>query len=304
MTETREPHVDTVVGVTSWEPRFAQGMKRTLEHYSTRHVLAYFIGEYGERTGKARGTLRKLVETCRDAALSERELRFGAPEQAWRALQEDLGPGGLVGRRVLLDITTMPREIIWSALYWLEAASADVSYVYNRPEQYAREWLARDPNNPRLVFRMAGTLEIERPTALLAVTGFDENRCRQAIEFYEPARVVLAAQAGQQHENDERNIGPRFSAGSTEVALATIDAFGKDHGYSVLREQVQELSEKHNVILCSFGPKPSAIALFRLQREFPQTALAYLGCKEYNSEYSSGLGEAVTGKIVWHGQRT
>ena len=303
MTE-RALRVDTIVGVTSWEPRFALGMKRTLGYCSTNQVLSYFVGEYGERTREARSTLEELVATYPGVELSERELRFGAPEEAWRTLQKDLGPGGVVGRRVLIDITTMPREIIWSALYWLEAASVDVCYVYNRPQQYAQEWLARDPNNPRLVFKMAGTLEIERPTALLAVTGFDENRCRQAIEFYEPARVVLAAQAGQQHENDERNIGPRFSAGSTVVEHATMDAFGYDHGYSVLRDQVQELSREHNVILCSFGPKPSAIALFRLQREFPQTALAYIGCKEYNSEYSSGLGEAVSGKIVRHGRKT
>ena len=296
--------VDTIVCVTSWEPRFALGLERTLARWSTNQVLAYFIGEYGERTRKARRALRELVGRFSDVLLCERELRFGAPEETWRTLQNDLGAGGAVGRRILIDITTMPREIIWSGLYWLESTSAEVYYVYNRPEQYAREWLARDPINPRLVFKMAGTLEIERPTALLAVTGFDENRCRQAIEFYEPARVVLAGQAGQQHENEQRNIGPGFSAGSTVLEHSTVDAFGQDHGYSVLRGQVRELSQEHNVILCSFGPKPSAIALFRLQREFPQTALAYIGCKEYNSEYSSGLGEAIAGKVVWHGART
>ena len=71
------------------------------------------------------------------------------------------------------------------------------------------------------------------------------------------------------------------------------------HPYGALRGPVEKLARDHNVILCSFGPKPSAIALFRLQREFPQCSLAYIGCKEYNPNYSVGLGDAISGSISW-----
>ena len=197
-----------------------------------------------------------------------------------------------------MDLTTMPREMIWSVLFWLEAASVEVDYVYYRPETYAEDWLARDPNSPRLVYKLAGTLEVGRPTALVAVTGFDENRCRQAIEFYEPARVLLATQRGGQFKNDMRNVGPKFGRDDKRITRVEVDAYCEDHGYRVLRPEVEMLAEEHNIILCSFGPKPSAIALYRLQREFPQTALAYIGCKEYNPKYSTGLGEAVTGTVL------
>ena len=165
-------------------------------------------------------------------------------------------------------------------------------------QQFPDEAPARDPNNPRLVYKLAGTLEVGRPTALVAVTGFDENRCRQAVEFYEPARVLLAMQSGVQFRNHVRNVGPKFGHGDLRMEHVEVDAFCADHGYQVLRLHMEQLTQKHNVILCSFGPKPSAIALFRLQREFPETALAYIGCKEYNPRYSEGLGEGIAGTVL------
>ena len=293
--------VDTIVTVVSWEPRFTLGIERTLERFSTQRVLAYFIEEYGSRTLVARDALRQLLRKYRHVTYEGREVSFGAPGKMWQVFEGDLGRGSKVGSRVLVDVTTMPREVIWSVLFWLEASAVDVRYVYNRPEKYAEDWLARDPNDPRLVYKLAGTLEIGRPTALVAVTGFDENRCRQAVEFYEPVRILVATQRGDQYGNDVRNVGSSFGLGDTRVERIEVDAFCEDHGYGMLRKRVGELCERYNVILCSFGPKPSAIALFRLQRELPETALAYIGCKEYNPEYSSGLGSAITGVVATRG---
>ena len=212
MNSTRKTF-DTIVTVCSWEPRFLLGIQRTLRQCSAKAMLAYFIGEYGDRTREAREGLRELVARQQPSLdLQEREMTFGTPTAAWEMLQRDLGPKAGVGDAVLVDLTTMPREIIWSTLFWLQAAGTRPCYVYNRPGTYASDWLARDPNDPRLVYKLAGLLDVGRPTALAAVTGFDENRCRQAVEYYEPACMILAAQSGLQYENNLRNVGPRFAA--------------------------------------------------------------------------------------------
>lgn len=291
---------DAIVTVASWEPRFLLGLKQTLRECSAKRVVAYFVGEYSDRTEEARRELQD-IERESEIDLQEEEIHFGRPAETWSTLERSLGPGAKFEGAVLLDLTTMPREIIWSTLFWLEAGRVDTHYVYGRPEAYADGWLAKDPDNPRLVYKLAGTLEVGRATALVAVTGFDERRCRQAIEFYEPARVLLAAQTGRQYRNDARNIGPEFEAGGMPVEHMEVDAFGSDHGYAALRPRVAELARDHNVILCSFGPKPSAIALFILQREFAHCALAYIGCKDYNLNYSKGLGAVVSGRIAWRG---
>lgn len=291
--------VDTIVTVASWEPRFVLGVKRILDTYRAPRLLTYYIQEYCNQTAKAREHLARLLGDYPDVRHDEKDVSFDEPGKTWQTLESDLGPGSGVGRRVLVDVTTMPRDVIWGTLFWLEASSTQVRYIYNRPKAYTGDWLARDPNRPRFVFKLAGTLEIGRPTALVAVTGFDESRCRQAAEFYEPARIVVATQRGEQYDNNVRNVGPKFSESSFVVENVQVDAFSGDHGYSTLRVYVEKLIRKHNVILCSFGPKPSAIALYRLHREFPQTALSYIGCKEYNLKYSDGLGDAVEGAVEW-----
>lgn len=290
---------DALVTVASWEPRFILGLERTLEKYAPRTILSYFLGEYGDRTVKARCALREISNARPGTDLHEQEMTFDAPDKAWRLLEAGLGPAASIGEKVIVDLTTMPREIIWGTLFWLEARAAKVHYVYNQPKAYSSDWLARDPNDPRLVYKLAGTLEVGRPTALVAVTGFDEKRCRQAVEYYEPVRVLLAVQTGQQYGNDRRNVGQNFVASGIPTNRTEMDAYCADHGYSALRGPVQQLAQDHNVILCCFGPKPSAIALFRLQREFPQCALAYIGCKEYSPDYSSGLGDLICGSISW-----
>ena len=294
---------DAVVTVASWEPRFLLGLQRILAENAVSRICAYYLREYADRTKKAREELYQVAGQYGALKVEERELAFGEPAKTWNTLQQDFGKNEEAGRAVLVDLTTMPREIIWSTLFWLESSGTETHYVYSRPSGYGAGWLAKDPDEARLVYKLAGVQEVGRPTALVAVTGFDENRCRQAVEFYEPARVLLAAPSGRQYENNVRNFGPTFVAGGTPIKHTEIDAFVGDHGYEMLREAVEKLARECNVILCSFGPKPTAIALYRLQREFTQCALAYIGCKEYNSAYSTGLGAAVGGSLVWRKRR-
>ena len=49
--------------------------------------------------------------------------------------------------------------------------------------------------------------------------------------------------------------------------------------------------------MSSLGPKPSAIALYRLKKKYPQTSLAYTPSNEFNRDYSYGIGEKCTGQL-------
>jgi hypothetical protein len=290
--------VERIVTVASWEPRFLLGLERALERYEVSRVLVYYVKEYEERTRSGRRQLGDLAAN-RALELSVREIAYGSPSRTWRMIEEDLGSARSRDAGVLLDLTTMPRDVLWTALYWLESSSALVRYIYHRPEAYGSGWLARDPVDPRLLYKLSGELEFGRPTALVAVTGFDLDRCRQAVDFFEPARVVLATQTGRQFENVRRNCSEVLSASGVNPRRVDIDAYSSDHGYAALQEVAEELSEGHNVVLCSFGPKPSAIALYRLQRNHPQSALAFIGCRQYNKDYSEGLGSAIEGCLDW-----
>lgn len=289
-----------MISVASWEPRFELGLERSLERYRPRRLVLYHYHGYAARTADARA---RIVERARNLEIdvSDCALRFSDRRASWSRLKEDLYEARPTGERALLDITTMPRETIWSSLFWLEAARADVRFVYHRPDTYGDEWLARDPDQPRFVYKLAGAPVIGKKTALLMVTGYDRERAVQAIEFYEPAQVVLAFQVGTQFKNSERNLnlhgGGVFD--QSRVERLEVDSYSADQGYAQLRGVVERLSQEFNIVLASFGPKPSAIALYRLQRAFDSCALAYIHCKDYSNDYSTGLGDSLEGSVLF-----
>jgi hypothetical protein len=291
--------VETIITVASWEPRFLLGTTRLLERGSVQRLLMYYYQERAERTAEVRTETRRVC-TRVGVDLSEIQLSFSDPAGTWTRLKSDVGSPDLKDTGVLVDITTMPRETIWAALFWLQSSMAQIKYAYHRPASYGAGWLARDPDQPRFGYKLAGAPDLNRATALLAVTGFDADRALQAIEFFEPVKIVLAVQTGNQFGNAERNVhayrGGAFERG--RVTREDVDAYAYDHGYSVLRRSVECLASEYNIILCSFGPKLSAIALYRLQREFPESALAHIHCRDYSREYSAGIGDTIEGELL------
>ena len=87
----------------------------------------------------------------------------------------------------------MPRDVIWQTLWLLKRCSSEIRVVYHRPKGYG-DWLSRDPRRPRLVFKMSGISAIGKRTALVITAGYDFDRVRHLIDFYEPAFVCLALQ--------------------------------------------------------------------------------------------------------------
>ncbi len=203
------------------------------------------------------------------------------------------------GKDVLLNISTMPREAIWTSLWMLESLSAKIKYVYFKPGAYNDKWLTRDPGTPRLVLKLSGIAQPGRPTALVVITGYDTQRVEQLRSEYEPAITLLGTQVGPRMENLERNpaLHRKQFNGAPSVELFDIDAFSSDHGFATLVRRVKPYLSRFNIVMTSVGPKLSAIALYRCHREYPQIGLTYTPSNEVNPEYSRGMGEAVFGDL-------
>ena len=292
------PSIDTIVTVASWEPRFLLGLERLLNETEASSVLMYFFKEYRTRSQPARDAVAHFTRS-RDVNLIEEELEFEVPANSWRTLQSNLYREPKIAGEILVDITTMPRETIWATLFWLEAGEKNVHYAYHRPSAYPSLWLSRDPNEPRLAFKLAGMPLLDRLTALVAVTGYDTDRVVQAIEFFEPAQTILVAQVGTQFANPERNIEAHdvIALRNCSIKRCEVDSYAEDHGYKKLHEITAELAQQYNVVMFSFGPKPTAVALYRVQRMIPESTLAYIHCKDYNERYSEGIGDTIRGSL-------
>jgi len=293
-----KPEADILISVASWEDRFQLGCKRLVEAHRCSRALVYYSDEYADWTKEARAEVQKL---CGSNGMGYEEgMLFAADtSQTWRAtLESSLGdlPEGL---SAIVDLTTMPREIIWQTFWFLQYRNCKVSYVYHRPGKYG-EWLSRDPDRPRLVYKMSGISRIGARTALLVLAGYDVDRVKHLVDTFEPEVTLLGLQKDSvAPENKERMMAQSEAfKDDRSVQQFWLDAYDTDHGFDAVVNEVARVSKTHNVIMASMGPKLSAVSLYRLHRQDDTLGLVYLPSREFNREYSSGIGESIYGSLA------
>lgn len=154
----------------------------------------------------------------------------------------------------------------------------------------------------RLTGRCSGFIE-NYPQSVIEtnlVTGFDEDRTKYMLYKYEPQKVYLLVQEGEQFNNKQRNnesahrlVCEDFGLNKENIISKQIDSYSPDFGFEVIESVINEENQS-NIILASFGPKPSAIAAYRCYMKHSEIALCYLPCKDYNVDYCQGIGESLS----------
>ena len=256
----------------------------------------YFYEEYESATQKNRLEVEKICEE-RGIRLSKYKLTFSNPVTSWKVICNTTSSLDIVGNKIMVDITTTPREAIWTIFNFLEKPGVSISYIYHVPKGYNKEWLSRDPGKPRIVYKLGGLTKLGVPIKLLILSGYDIDRVKQMITFFEPKEVFIG---NQQPINSEESLEyykktKKEFEEYTEVKLFDIDAYASDHGLGIIEQKIGTLLDNSNFILTSLGPKLSAIALYRFHKAHPETALAYAPSKEFNPKYSFGIAETKEG---------
>jgi hypothetical protein len=284
--------------VASWEPRFALGIERVVAQYPAERIVMYFYAEYAQLSSQNRADVRLSCEK-RNIAIEEHELSFADPIGSWTMLYKTASSTQFNNRPVVVDITTMPRETMWILFGFFDGNVASVTWTYHKPKGYNHDWLSRDPDRPRLVPKMGGVAKLGVPIKLMITSGFDVERARQLILFYEPEYILVGIQTGDQFDNQILNAARHIQEfqGSQRTRLFEVDAYSVDHGCERIENEIKEHLLDSNLIMASLGPKPSAIALYKIHRKHPQTSLAYAPSKEYNPEYSFGIAATIVGQL-------
>jgi hypothetical protein len=288
---------DFLVCVAGWEERFVEGVKTDINDFMVGSLIMWRFEEFNSQTNPH---VTEVLNHAwfHDIEAEERVLRR-QPQAVWLGLREVYADPKWSNKRVLLDITTMPREVIWWTLAFLRDASCSVDYVYYHPKAYATDWLTRDTALPRLVYQHSGVAKLGKPTALLLLNGFDNERAAQLIQFFEPSMLIVGTQAGKQFDNESKNLeqAQMFHRTMKNVLMFEVDAFSTDAGYRAIESSLYSVMDSYNVVAASLGPKTSAIALFRLISKYPALALAYAPSRQFNPAYSTGVGERLSGHV-------
>ena len=284
----------------SWEDRFREGSLRLIQEYTPQKVLMFFSDVHAEIRDENR---EEVVRVCQDhkIELLDRELKVTdrVTDKAldsvanWKTLRDTILQNIPEKSEVIVDLSTMPREVIWTLFWLLDLRQTVIHYVYHRPQGYGK-WLSRDPQWPRLVYKMSGLSKLGARTVLMVLAGYDVDRVRQLRLFFEPAVTLLGLQEPDRDTARMEQHMERFGSDST-VKLFKLNAFAKDHGQSAVEAQVEPYIDSHNVIMSSLGPKLSAVSLYRIHQRHPEIGLVYAPAREFNKEYSTGIGEAIEG---------
>lgn len=287
-----------LITFASWEDRFSLGFDYDLKKTMACNALIFYFESYATRTQENRGVVEKMCED-NGTTYTPLELEADDPAANWRKIIETIE--GIIqnDQEVLIDISTMPREVIWYVLWLLEQKSVTTRYVYHSPEDYGNDWLSREPRSPRLVYKLSGIAMPAAKTALLATVGFDLQRVKRLISWCEPARIMIGAQVESRFRPNNKTVGDYRETLKKEYdcEIFELDAYAEDRGMKAIQEALNRLDSSYNVIMSSLGPKLTAVTLFKLQRQNPPIGLVYTPSNQFNEAYSSGIGECFEGAL-------
>ena len=293
---------DLLITFASWEDRFRLGFDRDLENGGFQKALVFYFDGFAERTQKNRDAVKKVCEGKQIEYIAKC-LDVNKSAENWRIVLKSVEGAIQDQQSVLVDISTMPREIIWYVLWQIEQSSIAGRYVYHSPDKYGNDWLSRNPQSPRLVYKLSGLALPSTKTALLVTVGFDLQRVKRLVDWYEPAKLLVGIQSESPFERnnttmpDYRNTLEKEYKKECDCEMFELDAFAEDRGMGAIQEKVEQLDSSYNVIMSSLGPKLTAITLYRLQRENEKRGLVYTPSNEFSETYSSGIGRYFEGTL-------
>ncbi len=288
---------DLLISFASWEDRCRLGFDRNLKNNQILKALVFSFDAYTRRT---RDSMDAIGDLCMQSNIELTQVKLSAdqPSNNWKIVIKSIDDNIEECKEILIDISTMPREIIWYILWLTEQKSIPTRYVYYSPQKYG-DWLTRDPRPPRLVYKLSGVALPSAKTALLITTGFDLQRVRRLINWFEPAKLIIGIQnASQFSRNDEtiRRYHNMFQKES-DCAIFELNAFDPDRGIATIEKELIKIDSSYNIIMSSLGPKLTAISLYMIKKDNEKIGLVYTPSAQYSQDYSSGIGKCFDGIV-------
>ena len=296
------------ISTASWEPRFLEGARRIIGEGGCSVALCFWFEEYDIRTSENRKAFESEFTHLNPRMEPLRLIPHVQPatqrpidksENAlWNRIFKIISEHVSDVDSFVFDITTTPRETLWIVLDLLTELKLNGTLVYHRAARHG-EWCGGEPCSPHIVPKLGGISHLDQPTKLLVLTGFDEARSEQFITHYEPTETVILLQKGSVEEDPERNQKPHRDRFENRHGcfMEELNSFSPDWGYEALKQASGRIVSGANLILASVGPKTSACALYRLHRTIENSALVYAPCRDYNLDYSEGIGETL--RLFW-----
>ena len=271
----------------SWEERSTLGFQRDIENCQNLNKVLIFRFQKSAHPNEIDKNIAEIKYICLSKNIISEEITIPNIEvDKWRKL-ENFAQHLDDKTNIYIDITTMPRSVIWALFFFFKQKYKQTTVIYHKPKEYSKEWLSKDPDIPQLLFKHSGIIEFGKPTTLFVLAGFDEDRVIQLVNYYEPQNVIVG----------ECNQRKTFKYGAVNLEIIDIDEYNEEWGYDIIENKIKTILETSNLIIASLGPKTGAISVYRCFMKYPQIALSYVPCKEFNIDYCKGISDTLIKEI-------
>lgn len=193
---------------------------------------------------------------------------------------------------ITLDTTTFTRETLSTIILMLHThyLAARLRAIYISPEDHGK-WLSRGFRHVRNVMGFAGIQRSNRPTLLVALSGFEPERTAKIIQEHEPNKVLLGMGMPpttkkflERNKNEQKLILAR-----QDVEQFPFPAGSIANCWKALEDIIRPYLDTHNIVLAPMCTKLSTIGAILLAENHPEIQITYCLPGEYNLQhYSSG----------------
>jgi hypothetical protein len=276
-----------LIAPAGWEERYSDGLIIDIDEFQPNKILIIFSEKYAERTEPAR---KKIQEKALLSSAKYLEYQFDYVDEVnlYNSVVDLLTQHISECDEIRFNSTTTPRNLIWYILHYLADKKINTQFSYFRPEKYSEEYLSRDAKEPKFVLKCSGIVYPDLPTCILVVSGYDEERLFQLKQKYEPKKMLIGRQTGEQYDNKERNYFNKHE--QIDIEYFDFDFYDtSNESVILLSEKLNSFEDEYNIVAASLGPKPSALLLFKLIQIKPDIGLLYIPAGDYSQNYSIGI---------------
>lgn len=292
---------DLFITCASFEPRSGSVVHSLSDKYRAKSGIVYvnreLLNEFSEE--KTQNCLReiknKLENHCDDVQIAKGS--WLNPSEQLNALKDAFQSANVLKERpkLTIDVTTFNREslLILLNLVYNRIQHPKTRIIYVSPIQHG-EWLTRGHRTIRNIIGHTGLHQANKPTVLVLLSGFEQDRAQKTIEEFEPSKVLLGIGDPAVKERFlDRNIqAQELILSRQDTKRFEFPANDIKSSYEKIEGVVSNELPNNNVVVAPLNTKLSTIGAWRAVREHPEVQVTYSIPGEYNYDnYSEGTKE-------------
>ncbi len=240
-----------------------------------------------------RATLRKTLD---DAGCSARTLHvnLNSPLAGKRRLEEELNEARPA--KVILDISTLPRNYLFTVCHLLADSEINTTVRYYKPETYGSQ-LSRGVRSVHAIPGFEGDGVGFGATILVLILGFEGYKSVYAWEQLGASKTIaLIGDPPYRQEfceiakRNNSELLDKLGSRADLRQLHTFDVVTAHRQLLQIYEEVQKEYENAEVTICPLGTKPQSLATFAFAHHHPRVSVAYVSSLTYyTGDYSKGF---------------